>query len=176
MILDLETIGMKPRGLGIPESDASTTDFEDTEEGPVRDKDPTEGLPPIVMSKEWATSGPPPKGTGWWGIGPPVMVHAGSKTRSLEDGLGLCSPGRWRPQDRRLPNVGSLAKEFREAMGLKSADWDNTLMRMMLGKLEGCPFSNEELRKGEAFLQEWVAHKRLACSRPEGRSSPRSQS
>ena len=67
--------------------------------------DPTMGLPPVVMSEAWATTGPPGKGSGWLGIGPPIKVNQNYKTRCFEDGAGLCSPGRWRPGYRNLPDT-----------------------------------------------------------------------
>ena len=39
----------------------------------------------------------------WWGQGDPMTVRAGSECRGLVDGGGICSPGRWRPCDRKFP-------------------------------------------------------------------------
>ena len=39
------------------------------------------------------------------GSGPPIRVTHKNTTRSLHDGGGLCSPGRWPPGRRRLPGA-----------------------------------------------------------------------
>ena len=49
----------------------------------------------------------PPRGAGWWGRGAPVLVYRGTVSRSMQDGGGLCSPGRWPPARRRLPPQGA---------------------------------------------------------------------
>ena len=115
---DLEAMHLKPRGLGMPVEDTSTTDFEAEDRQDEQVRDPTDGLPPVIMSEAWRDKGPPPRGAGWWGRGAPVQVQAGHTVRDIEDGLGLCSPGRWRPRDRRLPNLGSLAGGFYKALEL----------------------------------------------------------
>ena len=58
-------------------------------------------------SDEDSDGEPLPKlGAGWWGRGPPLLVHLGPNKgdKPLEDGGGLCSPGRWSPATRRLPS------------------------------------------------------------------------
>ena len=42
----------------------------------------------------------PKKGHGRVGRGAPVVLEQGISARPFEDGAGLCSPGRWAPQDR----------------------------------------------------------------------------
>ena len=42
-------------------------------------------------------------GTGWVGRSVPVMVGRGARVRPLQDGGGLCSPGRWPSEARVLP-------------------------------------------------------------------------
>ena len=45
----------------------------------------------------------PRKGEGWWGYGHPIRAWKKSVQRDFVDGAGLCSPGRWPVQQRRLP-------------------------------------------------------------------------
>ena len=47
-----------------------------------------------------------PRGSGWLGRGSPLMARHGYKSRGLQDGGGLCSPGRWTPETRKLPENG----------------------------------------------------------------------
>ena len=47
-----------------------------------------------------------PRGSGWLGHGDPVQVGSGARVKGLRDGGGLCSPGRWSPSRRRLPDLG----------------------------------------------------------------------
>ena len=54
----------------------------------------------------------PRKGAGWWGQGPPINASKKSVLRDFVDGGGLCSPGRWPMDRRRLPN-GYLVKRLR---------------------------------------------------------------
>mgnify|MGYP006114995993 CR=1 FL=1 len=44
----------------------------------------------------------PKLGAGLWGEGPPLKVLVRGKISSFRDGGGLCSPGRWLPEDRQL--------------------------------------------------------------------------
>ena len=50
----------------------------------------------------------PRAGSGWIGSGFPLQVGRGPRRRGLQDGGGLCSPGRWAPADRRYPAAGLL--------------------------------------------------------------------
>ena len=42
------------------------------------------------------------------GRGPPLKARWGGKTRDIHDGAGLCSPGRWKPKDRIVPEWKGL--------------------------------------------------------------------
>ena len=57
---DLEAMYLKPRGLGMPVEDTSTTDFEAEDRQDEQVRDPTDGLPPVIMSEAWRDKGPPP--------------------------------------------------------------------------------------------------------------------
>ena len=45
----------------------------------------------------------PKRGAGLWGDGPPMQVEDGVP-KDFVDGGGLCSPGRWAPRRRTLPD------------------------------------------------------------------------
>ena len=45
----------------------------------------------------------PQSGAGWIGYGDPLSVGRAGKHRGIQDGAGLCSPGRWLPEKRRYP-------------------------------------------------------------------------
>ena len=45
----------------------------------------------------------PKKGAGWWGFGPPIRPLKKGIPRDSVDGGGLCSPGRWPIDRRRVP-------------------------------------------------------------------------
>ena len=110
----LTKMGFCPKGIHRGnESDSETTVPEEEQ-----DLDPTRGLEPIEMSEAWKDSGPPAKGSGWLGIGPPVMVNHNYKVRPMEDGAGICSPGRWRPGYRNLPDTASFGEDMAKAAGI----------------------------------------------------------
>ena len=46
----------------------------------------------------------PKRGEGWWGIGRPIQPHRKGLNKEFVDGAGLPSPGRWKVNDRRLPD------------------------------------------------------------------------
>jgi hypothetical protein len=47
------------------------------------------------------------RGDGWLGRGASIHTGMGHRGRTLRDGGGLCSPGRWPPSRRRLPRAGA---------------------------------------------------------------------
>ena len=47
----------------------------------------------------------PPAGSGWTGTGRPLETGTGLLHREYCDGMGLRSPGRWRPSSRRFPST-----------------------------------------------------------------------
>ena len=86
-------------------------------------QDPTADWEPIRVATRWQQEQDQPcLGSGWIGKGPSLKVKQGYRARDLEDGAGLCSLGRWPPSRRRLPEVGTLAKDLGGAMEL---NWDS---------------------------------------------------
>ena len=61
----------------------------------------------------------PKRGAAWWGRGPPIRAWRKSVERDFADGAGLCSPGRWPVDRRRLPNDG-LVKRIRRRFSRRS--------------------------------------------------------
>jgi hypothetical protein len=117
--------------------------------------DPTLDLPDILVAEAWHTVGPPPRGSGWWGKGAPLKVQQNFSPRDICDGAGLCSPGRWHPDKRRLPDLGGLAGGLVGSMFLDGDAWEQIMMRMMAGKLKEDPFTPTQIEKGRGFLTDW---------------------
>ena len=62
-------------------------------------------------------------GDGWWGRGPPMMARRGRRKRPVQTGGGFCSPGRWAPAARRLPD-GPAAREMQDALEAAILAWE----------------------------------------------------
>ena len=120
-------------------------------------QDPTLQLPPVHVTNAWSDENPQPsKGAGWFGLGPPLQVRQNYRVRPFEDGAGICSPGRWTPKKRLLPDVGNVAEDLIAAMGLDMEQWETTTFRIMAGKQPQNPFTPEQINKGSGFLTDWV--------------------
>ena len=114
-------------------------------------------MEPIVVSKKWLQEGSQPvAGSGWMGFGPPLQVRQNYKVRDFEDGAGLCSPGRWPPSRRRLPETGNLVRELSQSMKLDAKSWEKTTFAMLAWKLTTDPHSAEQRSAGTDFLEGWV--------------------
>jgi hypothetical protein len=137
------------------EEDASSSTTTLDEVAMPEENDPTSGLPEMKVAEAWVKHGPPPKGAGWWGRGAPIQVQQNYNVRDIDDGAGLCSPGRWHPSRRKLLDVGNLAKEAIAHMGLNLEEWSITTVKMMAGKLDQDPFPEDQLLKGRDFLETW---------------------
>ena len=147
----LESHGYHPNGIYKDKgTDSDTTVPEENQE-----PDATADLPPVIVSEEWRKDGPPPRGSGWLGIGAPIKVHHNYRTRTFEDGGGICSPGRWRPGYRNLPDIGEVGVELIKAMGIDMKTWDKTICQMLAGHMETSPFTVDQSKAGNAFMREW---------------------
>ena len=128
-------------------------------------KDPTTELELIIMPKKWAEEGTQQKaGDGWLGSGAPIKVHQGHRIRDLEDGAGICSPGRWKRHRRRLPDTEGLAKMVIEKMCMGEEHWSKSVLKMMAGKQAESPFAKEEILRGRECLTNWLEAKGFACT------------
>ena len=109
-------------------------------------QDPTLQLPPVHVTNAWSDENPQPsKGAGWFGMGPPLQVRQNYRVRPFEDGAGICSPGRWTPKKRLLPDVGNVAEDLIAAMGLDMENWETTTFRIISGKQQQNPFTPEQI-------------------------------
>lgn len=110
---------------------------------------------------------------GWWGKGEPICTRKSSTKvgRHLQDGGGLCSPGRWTQRNRILPKNGEFLRKHLD-------DWIQTragkegegylekiVYGAMAGKFEEDPFAGEvtELRNELCKLLAKAGH-----TRPKG--------
>jgi len=111
--------------------------------------------------------GEPEEGTveapscGWHGLGPTRRARHMGGDRPYHDGGGLCSPGRWPPSRRRLPQclpllkdhiLGQFTKAIREMSG-GSEDPRRFMMRMCLGHFKECPFTEGALAEVRATVR-----------------------
>ena len=89
----------------------------------------------------------PEKGGGWRGTGPPMAVGEGYAVREHCDGQTLASPGRWSVSMRRFPET-QLWKEIsnRFMRFAKVRGTPQQLMDLAVGKVENCPFSDDEIK------------------------------
>ena len=123
------------------------------QEGPT---DPAANLPLLCVSEEWREGPPPSRGAGWWGRGPPIKVLQGSRVRDMVDGAGLCSPGRWKPGARRLPDVGGLASDLGGILATMRIDGRRKMFALACGQGGECPYPAEAIRKGRVAVQQWA--------------------
>ena len=89
-------------------------------------------------------AGQEPRGAGWRGKGDPLMVGSSPVTRVLHYGAGLCSPGRWPIERRRLPGSPLLCnfRQLLKGFVIKLLD-TKVFERLACGKVEDCPFGDE---------------------------------
>ena len=108
-------------------------------------------------------------GSGSVGVGKPMLVGRAGKYRELNDGLGLCSPGRWRLDRRRYPQSALWDK-------VSSFIWDVTcrwatpelLEELTAGKVTALPFKEEELESARSELAALLMDGGLSVARQEG--------
>ena len=91
--------------------------------------------------------GQEPRGAGWRGMEPPLTTGSGPATREIHDGAGLCSPGRWPIEKRRLPD-NEVNDETRRMLKDFAAQHLSTdlFAKLACGRIESCP-SGESLRE-----------------------------
>ena len=113
--------------------------------------------------------GAPPGGSGWTGSGTPLLIGAGHTSREYCDGQSLASPGRWTPSQRKYPShpnwifVSSVFKKFVNTYGTPEL-----LLRLALGKVDACPFGDQEILELKADIVAGLAERGLMLQ-----SSPR---
>lgn len=111
------------------------------------------------------------------GVGPPIQTKYKGELRSIHDGAGLCSPGRW-PVGRRTAPSTELGKELARWCMKAFEDWvelvgedrvKRLFWEMATGKLGGSPFGGEIYGFRER-LDLWLKER---GGSPERRSSDR---
>ncbi len=109
------------------------------------------GKPPIEEESDTEPDAEAwPKGSGLVGRGPMLEVGSGPKRRPLQDGGGLCSPGRWPPRHRpraEHPVLRDLRAAILRAIqrlpSFTGIDNRELYMRMAAGKLAEEPWPEE---------------------------------
>ena len=74
-----------------------------------------------------------------------MMIRRGTKAREMHDGAGLCSSGRWAPEQRTLPD-NEVLREFRHLLQQHVVPYlDSDLFaRLTFGKIKENPFDGVE--------------------------------
>ena len=144
---------LEPAGLeGEFDQDASGSEFGDGAEG---DVDSSNGSTFLKA--------------GWWGAGLPIKTSISCVTRdgdakktcyrSMRDGGGICSPGRWPPSRRILPPQARRLMNLLDS-AMDPVDQDSLAVKIVLGKISEPPLQMvafdtrsrlEELLKTEGF-------------------------
>ena len=107
--------------------------------------------------------------------GPPIQVSYKGETRGLHDGAGLCSPGRWPIDRRRMPSkererstVEWFGKAFDSWMSAIGEDKAKEIFwAMAAGKVKESPFGSEMVETRRA-LDEHLGRWGLSPCRQEG--------
>ena len=99
---------------------------------------------------------------GWLGRGPPRRSTYMGKQRIYTDGGGLCSPGRWHPSKRALPEIGQthlidglrdmLSESMRKTMNLGLVSF---MVRVMTGKKVKSPFDVQLLARARQAIMDF---------------------
>ena len=105
---------------------------------------------------------PLPAAVGWHGVGAPRVARHMSGDKPFCDGGGLCSPGRWRRDKRRLPATlpglkPRIVELFGQAVHRASGGTDNALkfmLKLCAGRLKEAPFAEEDLAEMRKALRE----------------------
>ena len=82
-------------------------------------------------------------------------VRQGSKLRPLQDGAGMCSPGRLRPSRRPEPRLEDLGKEIMKDILNTENLLANTMASIMVGDKEE-PFDKEKMRRLRNIMAQGV--------------------
>ena len=83
---------------------------------------------------------------------PPMMIGRGTKAREMHDGAGLCSPGRWPPEQRKLPENAVLTELQTLLKRYVARHFGSDLFaRLACGKVKECPFEAIEHLREELY-------------------------
>jgi len=134
----------------------------------------TGGAAPLEASKAQKT--PAPALNGWHGIGAPRTSSSIGGEKPYCDGGGLCSPGRWRPNKRRLPtSLPGLRQKtvelFSKAVHRTSGGADDArrfMLKLCTGRLGATPFAEEDLEGMRESLRGMIGMESSEDTVPEG--------
>ena len=107
----------------------------------------------------------PARGKGWWCVGPTLLPLRKGVPKPFVDGAGLCSPGRWPVQRRRLPSneiatklqdivLKGLFKFEKELRAQKNPrDLRHVLLTIAVGRMDKQPFPKKLILEVRADLR-----------------------
>ncbi|CAE7923838.1 unnamed protein product, partial [Symbiodinium necroappetens] len=99
----------------------------------------------------------PQLGAGHWGRGPPLTAQLFGK-KAFRDGFGLCSPGRWRPSQRRCaddtPSLGFAQRLGDELLNMpaRRIDLSDLASKLTQAKIVENPFPADLIAEGRELL------------------------
>ena len=101
-------------------------------------------------------------GQGRLGRGAPLTTIQSGKRRPFQDGAGLCSPGRWAPEDRATCKLAINMKSALLSLLSSRFDLLDLACRMAHGAFKSCPFDDELIKTGRELLLSSVGAK-MGC-------------
>ena len=74
-----------------------------------------------------------------------MTIGRGTKARELHDGAGLCSPGRWIPEQRKLPE-NEIVEKFSQKIKKPVTErlFSDLFAELACGRVKDCPFEDLE--------------------------------
>ena len=93
----------------------------------------------------------------------------GGKQRTFFDGCGLCSAGRWKPEQRRSDPtpLGKCLRQRLLGILLRDLDIAKTIVLLACGRCTKCPIPDETVRDGRAAWIELLKRFRLTNPSPD---------
>ena len=94
-------------------------------------------------------------GSGVVGFGSPLQVVINGRHKHFADGCGLCSPGRWPPEQRCLSHPWLLREWLLSSLCSllhKSFDVKKLVCQLAVNMFQESPFSESMLEKGRSLL------------------------
>ena len=114
----------------------------------------------------------------WRGVGNPRRAWCMGRNRPFEDGGGLCSPGRWRPSQRRPPSLGiepmvkELKNVYEEALkGMYGkADLTKFTLKLAAGQVLNNPFCGTVLDQARNVIKSSLNLDARQCEVADGQN------
>ena len=101
--------------------------------------------------------------SGYWGHGAPMQAVYKGRVRSIHDGGGLCSPGRWAVKNRRFPDSAAFGKvrlqvklaflRWTQGCDAQKVFWD-----LAAGKCKSSPFPAQVVESARTELDNLLAN------------------